>query len=127
MLHRAGEALSAAAEGLSQTEVRCLRRGKNTKQLLYVSLATVNGMEIGAHECGYAIFLQFGIKPPDLPLNCNGYGVRIFIVHALDYKKGILVTSRYNDIPNRAADMSSTDLTPIHVRYDPLINLGHSV
>ena len=46
--------------------------------------STVNGTELGAQELRDAIFLRYGLEPPDLPKYCDGCNARFSICHALD-------------------------------------------
>ena len=68
------------------------------------------------------IFLLYGIEPPNLPCHCNVCGVGFSISRALNCIKGGLVTSCYNKLCDRVAELSINSLTPTHVRNDPLIN-----
>ena len=48
-----------------------LRQATNTGACLMVQLSMVNGMELGAQECLDALFLRYGLDPPDLPKLCD--------------------------------------------------------
>ena len=88
---------------------------------------TVNGTELGAHEWRDALFLRYGLDPPDLPTHCDGYHVKFMISHTLDYKRGDLITARRNELCDKVADLEGKDITPSHVRNDPLIYSGRAV
>ena len=60
-------------------------------------------------------------NPPYFPKYCDGCNARFSISHALDCKRGGLVTARHNEICDGVADLAGKDFTPSHVRNDPLI------
>ena len=84
--------------------------------------STVNDTELGAKEWRDALFLQYGLEPPDLPSQCDGCDAKFSISHALDCKKGGLVTARHNKLCDGVADLASKAFTPAHVRDDPLLS-----
>ena len=65
--------------------------------------------------------------PQYLPRCCDGSNVKPLIYNALDYKKGILVTARNNDIFDMVADLAGNNFSPTHVSDDPLIYKGCAV
>ena len=101
-----------------------MRRAAKTGAWLTVLPSTVNGTELGAQEWCDALFLRYGLEPPDLPTHCNGCEARFTISHALDCKKGGIVTARHNDLRDGVADLAGKAFTPSHVRYNPLIYSG---
>ena len=84
----------------------------------------VNGKELGAQEWRDTLFLRYGLEPPDLPKYCDSCNAKFTSYHALDCKKGGLVTAHRNDIWDRVADLVSKAFTLSHVRNDPLIFAG---
>ena len=90
-------------------------------------LSTVNGTELGAHEWCDSLFLKYGLDPPDLPTHCYGCQSKFSISHALDCKKGSLVTACQNELRYSVADLAGKSFTPSHMRNDPLIYSGRSV
>ena len=44
-----------------------LQRATNTGEWLTLQPSTVNGTELGAQEWRDALFLRYGLEPPDLP------------------------------------------------------------
>ena len=82
------------------------------------------GYRQGAQEWRDTLFLRYGLEPPDFPTHCDGCEARFTISHALDCKKGGLVTARHNDLRDGVADLSGKAFTPAHVREDPLIYSG---
>ena len=118
---RAEEALTAALEGGLLLHARCLRQATKTGAWITVQPSTVNGTELGAQEWRDALFLRYGLEPQDLPTYCDGFQARFSISHALDCKKGALVTARHNELHDRVADLAVKAFTSLHVRDDPLI------
>ena len=108
-------------------QARRMRRAAKTGAWLKVMLSTVNGTELGAQEWRDALFLRYGLDPPDLPTHCDECEARFTISHALDCKKGGLVTARHNELRDRVADLASKAFTPSHVRDDPLIYSGRAM
>ena len=117
----------AALEGERLLCARRMRREAKTGAWLTVMPSTVNGTELGAQEWRDALFLRYGLKPPDLPEDCDGCHARFSISHALDCKKGGLFTARHNEIRDGVADLAGKTFTPSHVRNDPLIYSGRDI
>ena len=95
---RAEEALTAALEGDPVLQARLMGRSAKTGAWLTVLPSTVNGTELGAQEWCDALFLRYGLEPPDLPKYCDRCEGWFTISHALDCKKGGLVTARQNEL-----------------------------
>ena len=81
---RAEEALTAALEGALVLHARCLRRAAKTGAWLTVQPSTVNGTGLGAQEWRDALFLQYGLGPPELHTYCDGCQAKFSISHTLD-------------------------------------------
>ena len=90
-------------------------------------MSTINGTELGAQEWRGSLFLRCGIEPPDLPEHCDGCGTAFDISHALDCKKGGLVTARHNDLRDGVADLASKAFTSTYVHDDPKIYTVHAM
>ena len=90
-------------------------------------LGEVWGLKAIAQEGGIAPFLRYGLDPPDLPKYCDGCNAKFSICHALDCKRGGLVTARHNELRDGVADLASRAFTPSHVRNSPLIYQGCAV
>ena len=73
---------------------RWLRRATKTGAWLTVQPSTVNGTELGAQEWRDAAFLRYGLDTPDLTKHCGSCNARFSICHALDCKRGGLVTAQ---------------------------------
>ena len=89
--------------------------------------STVIGTELGAQEWRDALFLRYGLDPPDLLTYCDGCQAKFSISHALDCKKGGLVTVRHNELCDGVAYLAGKAFTSSHVRDNPLIYLGRAV
>ena len=87
----------------------------------------MNGTELGTQEWRDSLFLRYGLEPPDLPSHCDGCDAKFSISHALDCKKGGLVTARHNDLRDGVADLAGKAFIPAHVRDDPLIYSGRAM
>ena len=64
-------------------EARLLKRGTKMELWLTMLPSTVNGTELGYQEFLYALFLRYGVDPPDLPPHCDRYNSAFSICHAL--------------------------------------------
>ena len=95
--------------------------GRKDRAWLTVLPSTVNGTELGVQEWRDALFLRYGLEPLDLPSNCDVCDAKFSISHALDCKKGGLVTARHNELRDGVADLAGKAFTPAHVLDDPLI------
>ena len=98
-----------------------LQRAMKTGAWMMLQPSTVNGTKLGAQEWRDAAFLRYGLDPPDLPKHCNGCNAKFSICHALDCKRGGLVTARHNELRDGVTDLASRSFTPTHVRIDPPI------
>ena len=121
---RSEVALTAALEGAPVLQARRMRRAAKTGAWITVLLSTVNGIELGSQEWRDAFFLSYGLDHPDLPTHCNGCEARFTISHALDCKKGGLVTARHNELRDGVSDLAGKAFKPARVRNDPLIYSG---
>ena len=117
----------AALEGSPVLHARRLQRATNTGAWLTVLPSTVNGTDLGTQEWRNALFLWYGLEPPDLPKYCDVCQARFSISHALDCKKVGLVTARHNELCDGVSDLSGKAFTPSLVRDDPIIYSDRSV
>ena len=92
-----------------------------------VQPSTVNEIELGAQEWRDPLFLRYGLEPPYLPKYCDRCKAKFTICHALNCKRGGLVTARHNELRDGVADLAGKAFTPSHVRDKPLIFAGCSV
>ena len=100
---------------------RQLQQATKTGTWLKVQLSTVNGIELGAQEWRDALFLRYGLEPPNLPHYCDGRNAKFSICHALDCKRVGIFTARHNALRNRVAELAGKAFTPSHVRDNSLI------
>ena len=124
---QAVEALTAALELAPVLHSGLLRRATKTSDWLTVQPSTVNETELGGQEWRDALFLRYGLEPPDLPTYCDRCQAKFSVSHALDCKKGGLVTEGHNELRDGVADLAGKALTPSHVRNNPLIYSGRAV
>ena len=92
----AEEALTETIARYPVQGTRQLRRVKKTWACITVQPSTVNGTELGAQEWRDALFLQYVVDLPELPHYCDGCSTNFSICHALNCKRGGLVTARNN-------------------------------
>ena len=71
--------------------------------------------------------MWYGLDYPYLPTYSDGCNAKFKICHALNCKRGGLVTARHNELQDRVADLDGKAFTPSHVRDDPLIFAGCAV
>ena len=76
---------------------------------------------VAPQEWRDALFLWYGLDPPDRPKKFDGCHAKFMISHALDCKRGGLVMERHNELYDGVADLVGKAFTPSHVRNDPLI------
>ena len=111
----------ASLEGALILQARRMRRATKTGAWITVLPSTVNGTELEDQELRGALFLRYGLEPPELSTHCYGCKARFTISHALDCKKGGLVTARHNELREGVADLAGKAFTPAPLRDDPLI------
>ena len=124
---KAMASLESTISGASEVVTRRLQQATNTGAWLTGQPSTVNGTELGEKEWRDAAFLRYVLDPPDLPKYCNGCNTRFSICHALDCKRGGLVTARHNELCEEVADLAGKAFTTSHVRNDLLIYQGCAV
>ena len=73
------------------------------------------------------LFLGYGIEPPDLPTYCDVCKAKFAICHALDCKRGGLITARNDELCDMGTDLAGKAFTPSHVRNNSLIFSGWDV
>ena len=85
---------------------------------------TVNRTDIVAQEWHDAVFIRYSINPLGISHHCHGCEMRFYVTHTFDYKKGVIITARHNDIRDGIPGLACKALTPTHMRYIPLITPG---
>ena len=66
-----------------------------------VQPSMVNMTKMGAQEWRDALSLRYGLYPPDLPKYCDSCNAKFTICHALNCKRGGLVTAHYNELQDK--------------------------
>ena len=74
-------------EGAPVLHARRLQRAAKTRAWITVQPSTLNGTELGAQEWRDALFLRYGLEPPDLPIYCDGYQAKFLSVTPLTVKR----------------------------------------
>ena len=87
----------------------------------------LNGTELGAQEWRDSLFLRYGLDTLYLPKFCDRYNSTFYIFHAIDCKKGVLVTARHNEICDGVSYLSVRALTTTHVSGNPIIFAGRAM
>ena len=89
--------------------------------------SAVNVIDMGDQEWCYALFLHYRIDPPELTTPCDGYNAKFSIYHALDFKKGGLITNCRNKLRDGVAELAGKLVAPLNVRDDPFMHPGRAV
>ena len=118
---------AATLEGVPVQGARQLQQATKTGAWMTVQLSTVNGTVLGEHELRDLLFLRYGLETTDLPTYCDGCNTKFTICHALNCKRGGLVTARHNELRDGVADLAGKAFTLSHVRDNPLILVGRAV
>ena len=121
------EDLAGALAGAPVQDSRRLCWSMKTEAWLTVQPLKVNGTEMGVQGFQDALFLRYGLEPPDLPKYCDICNFYFSIRHALDCNRVGLVTARHNELRDWVSDLSEKSFTPTRVRNDPLIFSGCAV
>ena len=79
------------------------------------------GRSWGDQEWNDALFLWYGLDPPDLSTYCDGCNAKFTIYHTLNCKRGGLVTAHHNELHNGVVDVAGKGFNSSHVRNDPHI------
>ena len=121
------EALETIIAGPPVQGARPLRQATNNGAWLMVQQSTVNETDLGAQEWHDALFLRYGLDPPDLPKYCDVCNAKSTIFHVLDCKRGGLATTLHNDLWDGVADLAGKSFTPSHMLNNPFIFAGCAV
>ena len=108
----------------SKTDDRRLGRIQRRGVWLSVLPSTVNGTELRSQGWMDLMFLRYVIEPSDLLSHCNSYGVSFLFYHALEFKKGGLITARHNELCDGVANLAGKIFTPAHILNDTLMFTG---
>ena len=80
---QAEKALTETLVGAPVQGARRFWRAKKMGTWLTVQPSMVNGTEVGVQEWLDALFLRYGLEPPDLPKYCDDCNANLSIFHAL--------------------------------------------
>ena len=84
----------------------------------------LNGTTNSTEEFRENIWIRFGLQPKGLRQTCNGCGRKLTVDHALQCKKGSIITIFHNDVSDGWGALCDSALTPSIVYHEPLINYG---
>ena len=84
----------------------------------------VGGTIVSSSEFRDARMLRYARVPSNLSTSCDGCSEskKFDVNHALDCKKGGLVTIRHNEIRDELRDLLAHVFSPSRIRCDPMIN-----
>ena len=104
-----------------EAERRRLRRGQHTGRWLNLIPNSRNDTCLSAEEFRDSLRLRLGLDPLALPSRCDGCGAPFTVSHALQCKKGNLVTLRHDDVKAVWEEMLGEGLRPSAVRDEPYL------
>jgi hypothetical protein len=116
--------LKGMGERLGRKVKKRLERAPETGAWLSSNPTRLNGGELSAFEFRDNILLRYGYRPKGLPAKCDGCAVDFEIEHALNCRKGGLVTMRHDDVRDEWAHLCGCALTKARVRTEPKIFYG---
>ena len=107
-----------------QDTQRTLKRANKTGHWLSVMPSHVGGTILSSTEFRDALMLRYARVPSNLPTSCDGCGEskKFDVNHALDCKKGGLVTARHDEIRDELRDLLAHVFSPSRIRCEPMIN-----
>eukprot|EP00919_Chromeraceae_sp_WS-2016_P006865 GHVR01016076.1.p1 GENE.GHVR01016076.1~~GHVR01016076.1.p1 ORF type:complete len:415 (-),score=40.31 GHVR01016076.1:131-1375(-) len=99
----------ALTEALNPHTVRCMERSRkyHTSSWLNVQPIEKNNYNLSPTEFRDAINLRYGRPLTQLPRDCDGCGAPLSKEHALDCRKGGLVSKRHNEVRDAIANIAS--------------------
>ena len=106
------------------TKVHQVKRGEETCALISIQIQMFNKMGMGDQQWRFALLIRCLVETSDLPHFYDGCREKFSITHALNYKKGGLVTTWKDQLRNGVANLERKALVPSHVKYEPLIYTG---
>ena len=113
--------LLSAASGPNQ---HWINHGKATRQWLTVTPSHCNNTGLSKLQFQDGLCLRCGITPSHLPKQCDACNVPFTVAHALQCKKGNLVSLRHDDIKLVWEELLGEALQPSAVRDEPPIHIG---
>ena len=103
-----------------------LARAKIGGSWLTVIPKAINGTILSAEEFRDNLRLRYGFTPEFLPKTCDGCNKAFTITHALNCRKGGLVSLRHSEIANEWAHLCAIALGSDSIINEPSIFLGKS-
>ncbi|KAL7463315.1 hypothetical protein ACHAXS_003701 [Conticribra weissflogii] len=103
-----------------------LARAKVGGSWLTVIPKAINGTILSAEEFRDNLRLRYGLTPEFLPKTCDGCNKTFTITHALNCRKGGLVSLRHSEIANEWAHLCAIALGSDSIINEPSIFLGKS-
>jgi len=106
-----------------QDTQRALKRAKKTGRWLSIMPSHVGGTILSSTEFRDALMLRYARIRSNLPTSCDGCGEskKFDVNHALDCKKGGLVTARHDEIRDELRDLLAHVFRPSRIRCEPII------
>ena len=80
--------------------------------------------DVSATEFRDALALRYNQPLLNMPANCDGCGAATSLEHALDCKKGGLVTQRHNEVRDVIGDLASVVFKEVTLRLRSRCMLG---
>jgi len=107
-----------------QDTQRTLKRANKTGRWFSVMPSHVGGTILSSTEFRDALMLRYARVPLNLPTSWDGCGEskKFDVNHALDCKKGGLVTARHDKIRDEFRDLLAHVFSPSRIRCEPMIN-----
>ncbi|KAL7463368.1 hypothetical protein ACHAXS_003783 [Conticribra weissflogii] len=118
--------LSKYLENASPETQHRLARAKIGGSWLTVIPKAINGTILSAEEFRDNLRLRYGFTPEFLPKTCDGCNKAFTITHALNCRKGGLVSLRHSEIANEWAHLCAIALGTDSIINEPSIFLGKS-
>jgi len=103
---------------------RTLKRANKIGHWLSVMHSYVSETIQSSTEYRDALMLRYARVPSNLPISCDrcGESKNFRVNHALDCKKGGLVTARHDGIRDEIRDLLAHAFSPSRIRCEPMIN-----
>lgn len=118
---REGEAFQAVRAAASAVDKRRLDRAPHTGRWLNVIPNERNDTALSAEEFRDSLRLRLGLQPLGLPSRCDACDAPFTVGHALQCKKGNLVSLRHDDVKAVWEELMGEALAPSHVRDEPYL------
>jgi len=118
--------LEASIETALRSVKHWLLRAQKTSAWLTATPDRLNGTELSEEEFRDSLRLRYGLRPNNLPQQCDGCSARFSVAHALSCKRGGLIGARHNEVAAEWHQLCAQALTPAQVSDEPLIHTGQN-